>query len=105
MQGKLLEDNLEQSFPERFKEVLMKRKTLLKVHKKLGFIFAPFFILSSLTAIPLFFRKDDLYSKEIKGILLGIHNWEGGFKYIGIILALALLIMSISGLVLTLKKK
>ncbi len=83
----------------------MKIHTILKWHRNVGIIFAPFFILSSLTAIPLFFRKDDLYSKEVKGLLLGLHNWEYGAKYIGIVLALALLFLSLTGTLLFFKKK
>ncbi|OIQ19175.1 MAG: hypothetical protein BM556_07775 [Bacteriovorax sp. MedPE-SWde] len=83
----------------------MKRSSILKIHKKLGVIFAPFFILSSLTAIPLFFRKDDLYSKEVKGLLIGLHNWEYGAKYIGIVLALALLAISSTGLFLYFRRR
>jgi uncharacterized iron-regulated membrane protein len=83
----------------------MKRKNLLSIHKKVGIVFAPFFILTASTAIPLFFRKDDLYSKDVKGILLGIHNWEMLGKYIGLILAFALIFMSLSGLILAFKKR
>lgn len=83
----------------------MKRVTLLKWHKKVGVIFAPFFILTSCTAVILLFRKDDLYSKEVKNFVLGIHNWEYGAKYIGMIMAFALIYMSLSGLFLYFKKK
>ena len=83
----------------------MKRITILKVHRKVGVVFAPFFILSSLTGIALLFRKNELYSKEVKNLLIGLHNWEYGAKYIGIVLAVALITMSITGLVLAFKKK
>jgi uncharacterized iron-regulated membrane protein len=82
----------------------MKRISLLKWHKKVGVIFAPFFILTGSTAVFLLFRKDDLYSKDVKNIALGIHNWEYGAKYIGMIMAFALLYMSLSGLILYFKK-
>jgi uncharacterized iron-regulated membrane protein len=83
----------------------MDKRTVLKYHKKIGVIFAPFFLLSSFTAVLLLFRKDDLYSKDVKNLLLGLHNWEYGAKYIGMILAFALMYMSASGLYLYYKKK
>ena len=76
---------------------------LRKIHKTVGIIFAPFFLLTSFTGIALLFRKDDLYSKEIKNMLIGFHNWEVGAKYIGIVLAFGLIFMSISGLILAYK--
>lgn len=78
---------------------------LRKWHKKVAMASAPFFILTSLTGIALLFRKDGLYSGEMKSFLIGIHNWELGAKYIGAILALALIFVSISGFMIGLKSR
>lgn len=74
-------------------------------HRRLALIFSPFFILTSLTGIALLFRKDDLYGKEIKNLLIGLHNWEIGMKYIGAILGFGLLTVTVSGIMLFLQKK
>ena len=74
-------------------------------HRRVALIFSPFFILTSLTGLPLLFRKDDLYSKETKSLLIGLHNWELGAKYIGIILSLALLFISVTGIMIFLKNR
>lgn len=73
---------------------------LRKFHKTVGLIFAPFFLLTSLTGILLLWRKDDVYGKEVKELLIGLHNWEIGMKYIGVILALGLITVTITGLML-----
>jgi len=73
---------------------------LRKFHKTVGLIFAPFFLLTSLTGILLLWRKDDVYDKEVKDLLIGLHNWEIGMKYIGVILALGLILVTITGLML-----
>ena len=78
--------------------------TILRLHRIAGAVFAPFLIFAALTAIPLFWRKDGLYSESAKEVLVSLHTWEIGAQYIGIVLALALLTMSISGMVLFLNK-
>jgi uncharacterized iron-regulated membrane protein len=83
----------------------MKKRDLILLHRKVGIVFAPFLILTSLTGVILLFRKDGLYSKEVKNILIGLHNWELGAKYVGIILALGLIFLSVSGLILAFRKK
>ncbi|MBT7609997.1 MAG: hypothetical protein HN576_09585 [Bacteriovoracaceae bacterium] len=83
----------------------MTRQKLLILHKKIGVIYSPFFILTSLTGILLLFRKDEFYSKDVKSILIGLHNWEFGAKYIGVFLAFGLLFQSFSGLYLYFKQK
>ena len=74
-----------------------------KFHKIIGIILAPFFLITGFTAIILLFRKDDLYDKEVKNLLLSLHNWEYGAKYIGVILALGLICMTITGLIIAFK--
>lgn len=75
------------------------------VHRRLAIIFSPFLLLTSVTGILLLFRKDGLYSKEVKSLLLGLHNWEIATKYVGAILGLALIIICIAGLMLFAKTK
>lgn len=74
-------------------------------HRRVAIIFSPFLLITSLTGIVLLFRKDDIYSKEVKSLLIGLHNWEFGAKYIGIVLALGLIIICISGLMLFMRTK
>lgn len=74
-------------------------------HRRLALVFSPFFLLTSATGIILLFRKDDLYSKEIKKLLIGLHNWEVVGKYLGAILGLALIAVTISGILIFLKNK
>jgi uncharacterized iron-regulated membrane protein len=48
---------------------------LRTLHRRIALIFSPFFLLTALTGIFLLFRKDELYSKETKSLLIGLHNW------------------------------
>ena len=70
---------------------------LRKFHRAVGMIFAPFFLLTSLTGIALLFRRDEIFSGETKSIFLGLHNWEIAAKYVGIVLAAGLITMIITG--------
>lgn len=79
--------------------------TTLRLHRIVGLIFAPLLVFAGITAIPLFWRKDGLYSESVKEFLVSLHTWEIGAKYIGIVLALALLTISISGLALFFKRR
>lgn len=74
-------------------------------HRRLAIVLSPFLILTSLTGILLLFRKDNLYGKEFKNLLIGLHNWEIVGKYLGIILALGLMAICISGLAIFFKSK
>ena len=71
-----------------------------KIHRQVALIFLPFFILPSLTGILLLWRKNEIYGKEVKELFVGLHTWEIGAKYIGVILGSALLFLTISGLVI-----
>ncbi len=68
-----------------------------KLHRSIGLVFSPFFLLTALTGIALLWRKSDLYGYETKGLLLGLHNWEIAVQYIGVILAGALIFMNVTG--------
>jgi hypothetical protein len=65
--------------------------------------FCSFFLLTSITGIILLWRKDDIYDKEMKNLFIGLHNWEIGAKYIGAILALGLIFMTLTGLYMAYK--
>jgi hypothetical protein len=79
--------------------------TLRKFHKTVALIFSPFLLLTSITGIILLWRKDDVYSKETKNFLIGLHNWEYGAKYIGSALGLALILIVITGIMIALRGK
>ena len=76
---------------------------LRKLHRTFGMVFAPFFLLTTVTGMILLWRKAELYSKETKSLMLGLHNWEIGAKYIGVVLASGLLFMVISGFIMAVK--
>jgi uncharacterized iron-regulated membrane protein len=80
-------------------------KYLRQLHRKIGVILAPFFIILSLSGISLIFRKTDIYSKDIKEIIESIHTMEIILPFIGAILGFGLLFMSISGLILYFKRR
>ena len=74
-----------------------------KIHRTIGIIWAPFFLLTASTGILLLFRNIGLYSIETLKILIGLHNWEIVANYVGIILAIGLISMAISGILLFLQ--
>ena len=74
-----------------------------KLHRIVGAVFAPFFVLTTTTGIILLWRKTTLYGPEVKGALLDLHNWEGLAPYVGVILAGGLLFMACTGLAILLR--
>ncbi len=73
---------------------------LRKLHRIVAIVFAPFLLITPITAIILLFRKTGLYGDETKKLLLSIHNWEIAANYVGIILALGLIFIVATGLVM-----
>jgi uncharacterized iron-regulated membrane protein len=71
-----------------------------KVHRAVGLVYAPFFLLTAITGIALLWRKAEIYGSDIKGVLIGLHNWEIAAKYIGVILAAGLIYMAVTGLLM-----
>jgi len=69
-----------------------------KFHRFVGLVLAPFFLITAVTGIALLWRKAEIYGKETKDLLIGFHNWEIAAKYIGVILAIGLIIMALTGL-------
>jgi uncharacterized iron-regulated membrane protein len=70
------------------------------IHRWVGFTFAIFFIITAITGFILVFRKD--IPENIEDIIFNIHTYEvlGVFKYFALFVALALLGLSISGIIL-----
>lgn len=75
-----------------------------KMHRTAAVIFAPFFLLSASSGCILLFRKTGLYSKEIKSFFVGLHTWEILMPYIGGVVGIGLLAMTISGIILYFKR-
>lgn len=73
---------------------------LRQIHRIVGLLFAPFFILTAVAGMLLLWRNAGIYGVETKEFLLGIHNWEIGAEYIGTILSLGLLCMVVSGVII-----
>ena len=76
---------------------------LRKVHRIIGICFSPFFIITAITAICLLWRKAGLYEKETKDFFIGLHNWEIATSYVGVILAIGLLFISITGIIMAIR--
>jgi uncharacterized iron-regulated membrane protein len=70
------------------------------IHRWVGFIFAIFFIITAITGFILVFRKN--IPENIEDTIYNIHTYEvlGVFKYLALFVALALLGLSISGIIL-----
>ena len=75
-----------------------------KLHRISAIIFAPFFLLFALSGSALLFRKAGLYPKETKEFLVSVHTWEALAPYIGIIGALGLLTVLITGVIIFFKR-
>jgi len=70
------------------------------IHKWVGFTFAIFFIITAITGLILVFRKN--IPENVEDTIYNIHTYEvlGVFKYFALFVALALLGLSISGIIL-----
>lgn len=73
---------------------------LRKLHRFVAIAFSPFLLLLAITGCLLFFRKTGIYSKEIKKLIVEIHTWEIVLPYIGLALSLALMFLTVSGIIL-----
>ena len=74
-----------------------------KLHRSVGLMFAPFFLITALTGMALLWRKAGVYGPDIKSFLIGIHNWEIAARYIGVILATGLIFMVVTGSLIFIK--
>ncbi len=77
---------------------------LRRVHRIIGLCFSPFFIITVITGICLLWRKAGVYGKGTKDLFIGVHNWEIVTSYVGVILAMGLLFMAISGIIMAFKR-
>ena len=75
-----------------------------KLHRTAAILFAPFFLLLSCSGCFLLFRKTGIYSKEIKEYVVSLHTWEIIAPYIGVVLGLGLLTVTITGIILYFKR-
>ena len=73
------------------------------VHRIVGVVFAPFFLITALTGIALLWRKAGIYGGESQRLILGLHNWEIAARYVGAILAGGLIFMAVTGLVIAVR--
>lgn len=76
-----------------------------KLHRIIAITFSPFILMVSLSGMFLLFRKTGLYSKDTKSLFISLHTWEIIAPYVGIILALGLIIITITGMIIFFKKK
>ena len=65
---------------------------------------APFLLLLVVTGSSLFFRKSELYDKEVKEFLVSLHTWEIIAPYVGLFLGVGLLFLIVSGTILFFKR-
>ncbi len=77
---------------------------LRKLHRTVGLVFAPFFLLTAFTGIALLWRNAEVYGDDAKSVFLGFHNWEIAANYIGVILAAGLITMAVTGLVMLIQQ-
>jgi uncharacterized iron-regulated membrane protein len=73
---------------------------LRRWHRWLGVIFSPFFLITSITGACMLWRDAGLYGEGVGEGLLAWHNWEGLAPYLGVILAAALAMQTVTGLLL-----
>ena len=71
-----------------------------RLHRTIGIIFAPFFIITGTTGAILLWRTTGRYGHEVHERLIGLHNWEGVGQFVGVILAAGLLTMTVTGVTL-----
>ncbi|MCI5144628.1 MAG: PepSY domain-containing protein [Candidatus Electrothrix sp. AR3] len=79
----------------------MKIRTM---HRTAALVLAPFFLLAAGSGCLLLLRKTEVYSKEIKKLLVSLHTWEIIMPYIGAVLGVGLMAMTISGIILYFKR-
>jgi len=78
---------------------------LRKMHRAVGVLSAPFLLLTAVAGALLLLRRTGLYGFGARDVILGLHNWEIIAGYIGVVLALALAFMAVTGFLIFLKMK
>ena len=76
-----------------------------RFHRICAISFSPLFLFSAASGGFLLFRKAGLYDKEIKELAVSLHTWEILAPYVGLLLALGLLAVTISGMILFFNKR
>ncbi len=76
-----------------------------RFHRMCAISFSPLFLFSAASGGLLLFRKAGLYDKEIKELAVSLHTWEILAPYVGLLLALGLLAVTISGMILFFNKR
>ena len=73
---------------------------LKRLHKYVGIVFIPLFLLTAVSGGLLLWRKAEIFDKGTKRLILGLHTWEIAAQYVGIIVAVGLLFMTLTGLLM-----
>jgi hypothetical protein len=60
-------------------------------------------LLTAATGTLLLWRKAGAYPDTTKKLFLGLHNWEIVAKYVGVVLAVALITMTVTGVIMSLR--
>lgn len=68
---------------------------LRRLHRWVGLVFAPFFLITAITGGMLLWRRQVRMPNRT---LRAWHNWEGLADYVGVLLAGALAFMAITGI-------
>ncbi|WP_417910138.1 hypothetical protein [Candidatus Electronema sp. PJ] len=74
-------------------------------HRTCAIIFSPLFLFAASSGGLLLFRKAGLYEKEIKDLVISLHTWEILAPYVGMVLAVGLLTVTLTGIILFFNKR
>ena len=81
--------------------------TVRKLHRFVGMVFMPFFLITAATGAVLLFRGSSNRVAVNRRWILGVHNWElldgAGVRYVGLVLAAGLLLMSVTGAIISIR--
>jgi uncharacterized iron-regulated membrane protein len=76
-----------------------------KIHRSLAIVYSPLFIILAISGCMLLFRKTGIYGEDTKSFLVSLHTWEIIASYIGLVIGLGLLVISITGIILYFNKR
>jgi len=76
-----------------------------KIHRTLAIVYSPLFVILAISGSILLFRKTEIYGKDTKSFLVSLHTWELLASYIGLVVGLGLLVISITGIILYFNKR
>ncbi|MFC1679881.1 hypothetical protein ACFL2T_06695 [Elusimicrobiota bacterium] len=75
-----------------------------QIHRICASILSPLFLISAVSGCVLLFRKTGLYGKEAKSFLVSLHTWEVIAPYVGIVVGLGLMVMTVTGMIVYFRK-